>query len=175
MFNPHPGIKFYASDLVRNLILYPIVDSCSTSIQRKLHQELWLEPIEMRYAGPSEIDDAFESYLNWCAGPDGDPERHRSENEVSIRKVCDAPTVSKDTSKRLRLYARFVSYFEAAVLSKVREDTDVKDKDMDASGDESAEPLVIESPLVSAVIDMVRDLGKFCAADKLRPSRSDIQ
>lgn len=60
LYNAAPGVKFSATDLIRNLLLAPMVMSEGLSKQEHFHRQYWLQPIEQK-VGASVIQ--FEQFL----------------------------------------------------------------------------------------------------------------
>ena len=62
LLNPKPGVCLTVSDLVRNLVLAPLLDRPAAEMEEVLRQH-WL-PLELRFGSPVQFD-AFLQRSSW--------------------------------------------------------------------------------------------------------------
>ena len=62
LFNPTPGLKFIASDLIRNLLLSPFMNR-QFDEQEMIYEQLWLKKIELRLGGSNFMDAFIDDFL----------------------------------------------------------------------------------------------------------------
>jgi hypothetical protein len=71
LYNPTPGIKFRAVDLVRNLVMSELIGSECISSAECIYRENWIQPLEQHFAlkGSAAMDlflEAFGEYVTQC-------------------------------------------------------------------------------------------------------------
>ncbi|KAI9008686.1 hypothetical protein DFJ74DRAFT_711780 [Hyaloraphidium curvatum] len=111
LYNPTPGIKFDACDLVRNLVLASFAD-LSMPEQERVYRAYWL-PLERACPGPVAFDGMLERYVSRHrapAAPKGELEAHIGSADAFMR--------SKGVDLKLEgalVYARFVAAYDHAL------------------------------------------------------------
>ena len=108
------GIDFETSDLVRNLLMSVVADE-GLQEQEHLYRKLWLDPIESKCQGPSDLNQKIGSF------------RRSQAKKLSVHYVSDLEKQAKEMTKSMTkdkvssivTYTEFYSMFEHRVLSKM--------------------------------------------------------
>lgn len=101
--NKAPGRRCRLSDLVRNLLLAPIIEK-SHSDQLAFYESFWL-PLESRFSSPDDFD-SFLTAVASSSSADDSPLAHRMLAVFDFLRV--------EPSTEVLTYARFVSFWEAS-------------------------------------------------------------
>lgn len=118
LYNPTPGIKFEALDLVRNLYLANFANE-PVEEQEKIYRRSWL-PLERMCPLRGDFDLLLSRFLTLRKLPRGELESHLLQTEAFLR--------SKGVKARLDsavLYAQFWGYYDDAVSFRGRKPEDV--------------------------------------------------
>lgn len=108
--NPQPGVCLCVSDLVRNLVLAPLLDRPAAEMEDVL-REHWI-PLELRFASPTLFDACLLRFV------DAEPRATISEFAAPMLSMADASAASmpdSELSNQLRLYARVLCEYDALV------------------------------------------------------------
>jgi len=106
--NPTPGVFLSVSDLVRNLLLAPLLDSPAEEMEAVLRNH-WL-PLEVRFDSPQQFDALLARFV------EAKPQAAVSEAAAPLlnaAKGMDVACPGCELSVQLRLYGRFLSEYDA--------------------------------------------------------------
>ena len=145
------GIDFETSDLVRNLLMSVVADE-SLEEQEHLYRQLWLDPIESKCQGPSDLSQKIGAF------------RRSAAKKLSVHYVSDlekntremTKSMSKDKVSNELTYTEIYSLFEQRVLSKMMLPPNLVGK-MDVS--EADLPSVR-----SAAVEIMKDLADWISS-----------
>jgi len=125
LFNPAPGIFFTSVDMIRNLLLAPIL-STSMKEQNSMFKEIWSDPIEsffLKY-GPKNIE-IFNKCLEDYVKEKSEKLQHVSKAEKTYLKVLSGMKSASPQSKMyITTYAKFISILEK--MNENSEDSQIK-------------------------------------------------
>jgi hypothetical protein len=125
LFNPTPGIKFCACDLIRNLFLSWYMD-LSLEEQEKIYLEVWLKPLELVYRSPVALDTHVQSYLDnydKCFREDAS-KRFKCEFETKSEEMIMFLRKNPEEFSSVLLYGRFLSLYEELKISSASQAKD---------------------------------------------------
>jgi len=131
VFNPAPGLFFTGVDMVRNLILAPVID-LSLAEQETYHRKLWLDPVESFFRGPDTSAD-FNKTLNEFITEKTKKLKNKSKAETTYEAaVTGSKVVSSESKLYITTYSKFITLLEAIAL-KISEEEPTTDKNVRAS------------------------------------------
>jgi len=111
VFNPAPGLFFTAVDMIRNLLVSPIL-TLSMAQQEELFQELWCRPVESFFRGPGTLD-SFNTALNQFVVAKAEKLQFVSQGEKSyMAALSGIKSNFSNTRLYITTYAKFVSIME---------------------------------------------------------------
>merc|ERR1712176_769175 len=105
--NPNPGVWLAVSDLVRNIVLAPLLDRSAADMDEVLRQT-WL-PLEMRFDTPSSFDAFLKRFV------DAHPRAPISTSTEPIIQAADGAEslLGKcELSDKMRLYGCMVAEYD---------------------------------------------------------------
>lgn len=117
--NPQPGVCLCVSDLVRNLVLAPLLERSAAEMEDVLRQH-WI-PLEQRFVSPILFDAFLLRFV------EADPRAAVSESAAPMLAMADASAAStpdSDLSTQLHLYARVLCEYDAIVRTQSVGDRD---------------------------------------------------
>ena len=101
VFNPAPGLYFTGVDMIRNLILAPVID-LSLEEQETYHRKLWIKPVESFFSGPDSSSE-FNKTLNEFVTEKTKDLKHQSKAEVTYSAALSGSKfMSPDSKVRFR-------------------------------------------------------------------------
>jgi len=115
-FNPAPGLFFTSVDMVRNLLVSPIM-SYPLADQESLFQELWCLPIESYFLG-SDFNESLEKFnqtLHQFSHEKAESSGHVSKAEKTYLQVLSSRGMNHASAKTrmyITTYAKFISFVE---------------------------------------------------------------
>ena len=127
VFNPAPGLFFTGVDMIRNLILAPVID-CSLEEQEEYHRTLWLEAVESFFPG-QENSAEFNKALNEFVTERTKKSEHKSKGEITYAAALNGSKfLSSDSKLYITTYAKFITLLETITLglSEAEEQKNIK-------------------------------------------------
>lgn len=118
LLNPKPGVCLTVSDLVRNLVLAPLLDRPAGEMEEVLRQH-WL-PLELRFGSPVQFDAFLQRFV------DAAPLAPVSEAAALILASADgaASMGGRDAEAQFRLYARVLCEYDVVSQAQVESGAD---------------------------------------------------
>merc|ERR1712232_988150 len=118
LLNPKPGVCLTVSDLVRNLVLAPLLDRPAAEMEEVLRQH-WL-PLELRFGSPVQFDAFLERFVNAA------PQAPVSESAAPLLASADgaASMGAKAVETQFRLYARVLCEYDVVSRAQVESGAD---------------------------------------------------
>lgn len=102
LYNPAPGVKFRAADLVRNLLLSTLMH-LSLEEQERKYKEMWLFRLEIPAGGPAALDSLLDAFLEAMpAGP---------KSTMPTLSECGDATFDATTSRHVSQVERYFEDF----------------------------------------------------------------
>ena len=130
VFNPTPGLYFTGVDMVRNLLLAPVID-LSLAEQELQHRKLWLDPIESFFLGPESSAD-FNQTLNEFVTEKTSQLKQKSKAEKTYEAALNGSKfMSPEGKLYITTYSKFITLTEA-IAAKISEE-ETTDKNLRAS------------------------------------------
>ena len=115
VFNPAPGLFFTGVDMIRNLILAPVID-LSLQEQEDFHRSLWLDPVESFFSG-QENSAEFNKTLNEFVTERTKKSEHKSKGELTYTAALNGSKfLSPDSKLYITTYAKFITLLETITL-----------------------------------------------------------
>ena len=116
MFNPAPGLFFTGVDMIRNLILAPVIDR-SLEEQEEYHRSLWLDPVESFFPG-QENSTEFNKTLNEFVTERTEKSEHKSQGEITYAAALKGSKfLSPESKLYINTYAKFITLLETITLT----------------------------------------------------------
>ena len=129
VFNPAPGLFFTGVDMIRNLILAPVID-LSMEQQEEFHKTLWLDPVESFFPG-QENSAEFNKTLNEFVTERTKKSEEKSKGELTYEAaVKGSKFLSPESRLYITTYAKFITLLENITLGIAEEE---KHKNIKAS------------------------------------------
>ena len=129
VFNPAPGLFFTGVDMVRNLLLAPVID-LSLDQQENYHRSLWLDPVESFFPGQENSAD-FNKTLNEFVTERTKKSEHKSKGEITYTAALNGSKfLSPESKLYITTYAKFITLLETITLGITEEE---KQKNIKAS------------------------------------------
>ena len=116
VFNPAPGLFFTGVDMIRNLILAPVIDR-SLEEQEEYHRTLWLEAVESFFPG-QENSAEFNKALNEFVTERTKKSDHKSKGEITYAAALNGSKfLSPESKLYITTYAKFITLLETITLT----------------------------------------------------------
>ena len=114
VFNPAPGLFFTGVDMVRNLILAPVID-LSLDQQENYHRTLWLDPVESFFSGQENSAlTEFNKTLNEFVTERTKKSEHKSKGEITYTAALNGSKfLSPESKLYIITYAKFITLLES--------------------------------------------------------------
>merc|ERR1712126_684577 len=155
VFNPAPGLFFTAVDMIRNVLLSPIM-SKTMAEQEKLFLSLWSDPVESFFRGNDQENlDKFNKYLHQFVTQESEKRKYVSKAESTyIAAMEGMKSVSPKSRMYITTYAKFISIMEhvSKQLSKSGDDKDAMTEQQEEAAAEEIERQIKVSSFVSSKI-----------------------
>jgi len=131
VYNAAPGVFFTGADMVRNLMLAPIMNK-TLKDQEEFYRKNWLLPLERRLGDQASLNQLLVKFLEATAN---ESNRFISTAEDTAEKALKSSSITPEGQANIRTYGKFCSLFEAEVtkLSDVDADYDEEKKREEAS------------------------------------------
>merc|ERR1712126_101625 len=160
VFNPAPGLFFTAVDMIRNVLLSPIM-SKTMAEQEKLFLSLWSDPVESFFRGNDQENlDKFNKYLHQFVTQESEKRKYVSKAESTyIAAMEGMKSVSPKSRMYITTYAKFISIMEnvSKQLSKSGDDKDaMTDQQEDAAAEELERQIKVSSFVSSKISNFIK-------------------
>lgn len=117
VYNAAPGVFFTGADMVRNLMLAPIMNK-SLDDQEKFYRQNWLLPLERRVGDQASLNQLLVQFLDASSN---ESNRFVSNAEETAEKALKSSTITPEGQANIRTYGKFCSLFEEEVTKMGKE------------------------------------------------------
>jgi len=111
VYNAAPGVFFTGADMVRNLMLAPIMNK-SLENQEEFYRQHWLLPLERRVGDQASLNQLLVQFL---AATTNESNRFVSTAEETAEKALKSSSITPEGQANIRTYGKFCSLFEEEV------------------------------------------------------------
>jgi len=124
VYNAAPGVFFTGADMVRNLMLAPIMNQ-NLEEQEEFYRRHWLLPLERRVGDQTSLNQMLVQFL---AATTNESNRFVSAAEETAEKALKSSSITPEGQANIRTYGKFCSLFEEEVAKVDQELGDITEE-----------------------------------------------